>query len=212
MRTDERMIAIALRSPEEGALEGVFQAAATEGTRGAVVAAPHPLYGGSMDSPVVSELAWAAVQVGIASVRFNWRGVGASTGVPSGVAEDADADYGAALAHVAASVPGPIIACGYSFGAVAALRAARLHPRIERAVLVAPPPALLEGESLELAKPLLVLTGERDELAPPGPLRAALDGKPGARLVIVPEADHFFVSGLAHIGREAGAWLEDPLG
>ena len=74
-----------------------------------------------------------------------------------------------------------------------------------------PPPALLEGESLDLPKPLLVLTGERDELAPPEPLRAALDGRSGARLVVVPEADHFFVAGLAHIGREAGGWLEDPL-
>ena len=212
MRTDERMIAIALRAPEEGTLEGVFQAAAGDGTRGAVVAAPHPLYGGSMDSPVVSEIAWAAVQAGIASVRFNWRGVGASTGSPSGEPADADADYAAALAHVADSVAGPIVACGYSFGALAALRAAQLHPRIERALLVAPPPSLLAGAALELAKPLLVLTGERDELAPAARLQAALADQPAARLAVVPEADHFFMSGLADIGREARRWLEAPPG
>jgi len=212
MRTDERMIAIALRAPDEGTLEGVFQAAASEGTRGAVVAAPHPLYGGSMDSPVVSELAWAAVQAGIASVRFNWRGVGASTGTPSGDPTDADADYSAALAHVAASVSGPVVACGYSFGAAAALRAARLHPRIEAAVLVAPPPSLLSGDTAAVEKPLLVLAGERDELAPPGPLRAALEALPATRFVVVPEADHFFVSGLAQVGREARIWLEATLG
>jgi len=208
MRTDERMIAIALRAPDEGTLEGVFQASASDGTRGAVVAAPHPLYGGSMDSPVVSEMAWAAVQAGVASVRFNWRGVGASTGTPSGDPGNADADYAAALAHVAASVSGPVVACGYSFGAAAALRAARRHPRIEGTVLVAPPPSLLSGESLELGKPLLVLTGERDELAPPGPLRAALEGLSATRFVVVPEADHFFVSGLAQIGRDVRIWLE----
>jgi uncharacterized protein len=207
-RHDERMIAIALRAPEEGALEGVFQAGLPGNPEGSVIAPPHPLYGGSMDSPVVSEIAWASARSGIAAVRFNWRGVGASTGIPSGDARDADLDYASALAHVGESVPGKVIACGYSFGAAAALRAACLHPRIGRALLVAPPPSLLQpGALAELRRPLLVLTGEHDHLAPPAALARELESVPLARLAVIREADHFFAAGLAELSRVALEWF-----
>ena len=57
-------------------LEGVWQ----NGDRGAVVAPPHPLYGGSFDNPVVNEIAYALHRLGQASLRVHWRGVGASPG------------------------------------------------------------------------------------------------------------------------------------
>lgn len=204
------MIAIALREPEDGALEGVYQAGHPDNPQGSVIAPPHPLYGGSMDSPVVNEIAWASVRAGIAAVRFNWRGVGASAGVASGETRDADADYAAALAHVAETVPGKVVACGYSFGAAAALRAACLHPRIGRALLVAPPPSLLESGALRgVGKPILVVTGADDQLAPARALAAELDGVPRARIEVIPDADHFFVVGLAELSRIALAWLQD---
>jgi hypothetical protein len=203
------MIAIPLRAPEEGALEGVFQAGHAGNPYGSVIAPPHPLYGGSMDAPVVNEIAWASARAGIAAVRFNWRGVGASAGVASGDPRDADADYAAALAHVAATVPGKVVACGYSFGAAAALRAARLHPRIGRVLLVAPPAPLLERGALrELGRPTLVLTGSDDRLAPAAALAAELEEVPLARLEVLKGADHFFVSGLAELSRLAREWLE----
>lgn len=206
------MIAIALREPEDGALEGVYQAGRPDNPHGSVIAPPHPLYGGSMDSPVVNEIAWASVRAGIAAVRFNWRGVGASAGVASGETRDADADYAAALAHVAETVPGKVVACGYSFGAAAALRAASLHPRIGRALLVAPPPSLLEPGALRgLGKPTLVVTGADDRLAPAEALAAELDGVPQARVEVIPGADHFFVVGLAELSRVALAWLKDTV-
>jgi len=207
-RSDERMVAIALRAPEEGALEGVYQAGDAEQPLGALIAPPHPLYGGSMDSPVANELAYASVRAGIPALRFNWRGVGASTGVASGEARDADADYAAALAHLAETVPGKVIACGYSFGAAAAIRAALLHPRIGRVLLVAPPGPLLEPGALRaLERPTLILTGADDRLAPPRALAAEIEDAPHARLDVIPEADHFFVAGLAELGRRAYAWL-----
>lgn len=213
-RTDERMVAIALRAPEEGALEGVFQAAEVAGPPlGSLIAPPHPLYGGSMDSPVASELAWASVRAGIPALRFNWRGVGASTGLASGDPRDADADYASALAHLAETVPGKVVACGYSFGAAAALRAARLHPRIGRVLLVAPPGALLEPGALRaLERPTLILTGADDRLAPAESLAVEIEDAPRARLEIIPEADHFFTSGLAEVGRRAYAWLAQSAG
>jgi len=207
-RHDERMIAIALRAPEEGALEGVYQAGLPGNAWGSVIAPPHPLYGGSMDSPVVNEIAWASARAGVMAVRFNWRGVGASTGVPSGDPKDADLDYASALAHVADSVPGKVVACGYSFGAGAALRAALLHPRIGRVLLVAPPPSLIApGALAELRRPILVLTGEHDSLAPAAALTRELENVPQARLAVIPEADHFFAAGLAELSRIARDWF-----
>src|SRR5262245_4957545 len=90
----ERMVTIARSDAEAETLEGVFQAGAGDTSCGVLLAPPHPLYGGSLESPVLSELAWAAAQAGCASLRFNWRGIGASAGAPSGEAVDADADYG----------------------------------------------------------------------------------------------------------------------
>ena len=60
-------------------LEGLFLAADVDGT-GAVVAAPHPQMGGSMDHPVLGEVARVCSQAGVASLRVNWRGAGGSAG------------------------------------------------------------------------------------------------------------------------------------
>jgi alpha/beta superfamily hydrolase len=205
----EKAVAIALG---EGrfALDGIFAGAPSLTGGGAVIAPPHPLYGGSMDSPVVSELAYACEKIGIASLRFNWRGVGGSAGAPSGEVADADADYRATLAHLEETVPGPVLACGYSFGAAAALRVAVTRPRVTRLILVSPPLALLDPAALtRFAGPALVITGENDAFAPPAGLEQILTSAPRARLEVVREADHFFMVGLVEIGRAASAWLEE---
>jgi hypothetical protein len=202
---EERVVAIPTR---EGALvlEGIYVAGA--GDAGAVIAPPHPLYGGSMDSPVVAEVAHACSRAGLATLRFNWRGVGASGGRQSGEARHADLDYAAALEHLAATVAGPLTACGYSFGAAAALRAATGFPRVREAILVAPPPALLGAAALGALRRALVIAGEGDAVAPPEELGSLISGAPGAHLEVLPEADHFFTLGLAGIGRAVRRFLE----
>jgi alpha/beta superfamily hydrolase len=208
-RQREKVVVIAL---DQGrfALEGIFVAAPSDTAGGAVLAPPHPLYGGSMESPVLNELAYACEEAGIASLRFNWRGVGASAGEPSGEAADADADYRAATAYLEETVPGPMVACGYSFGAAAALRVGVARPRIARLMLVSPPLALLDPPALTgFAGPALVVAGENDAFAPPAGLEGIVTSAPRARLEVVPEADHFFLTGLAAIGRTAAAWLRE---
>src|SRR5262249_35904781 len=94
------------------ALEGIWQKGAG---RGAVVAPPHPQYGGSLEHPVVSEIASGLYKAGVASLRFNWRGVGASQGRVTGEWSAAEEDFTAALEQVAATLPPPVVAAGYSF-------------------------------------------------------------------------------------------------
>lgn len=209
-RSFERPAAIALRGCDaEGlALEGLFVPGPQPACDGAVIAPPHPSYGGSMESPVVTELAHACAKAGAASLRFNWRGVGASAGETTGDPAAAEADYASALDFVEESVPGALVACGYSFGAAAALWASRERPRVRRLLLVAPPPALLDREAL-LAFPgrVWLAAGERDGLAPPAELeRLAAELRDG-RFVCIPETDHFFLRGLAELSRSAAAWL-----
>jgi hypothetical protein len=206
---EERAVPIPVADASDAAglvLEGLFIASAG-GDGGAVVAPPHPLYGGSMESPVVTELAWGATQSGLASLRFNWRGVGASGGTASGDLAVGQRDYEAALEHMAETVPGDLVATGYSFGAGAALAAGLAHPRVRRLVLVAPPPATLPEAGLRDDQRALVLTGEHDAIAPPATLSAWSSRAGTASFVEIPGADHFFGVGLAAIARETAEWL-----
>jgi alpha/beta superfamily hydrolase len=161
-----------------------------------------------MDSPVVTELCWALKQTGHATVRFNWRGVGASGGEASGEAPDADADYAAALAYLEETAPGPLVAAGYSFGAATAIRIAARSPRVRRLLLVAPPPALLDADALAgFRGRALALVGDRDGFAPLPELSAHFADPERRALEVIPGADHFFMSGLADISRLAREWL-----
>jgi hypothetical protein len=205
---DERGVAIGFGDAGL-ALEARFTEGADAESGGAVIAPPHPLYGGSMDSPVVEEIAFACRKAGFATLPFNWRGVGASGGQPSGEFDDADADYRAALEHLTETVSLPIIGCGYSFGAASALRVAGAQPAIRRLLLVAPPPSLLDPEAVAAFRgPLLVMTGEADSIAPPGPLEEIVGRAQRGRFEVVPQTDHFFASGLSTISRVAGEWFD----
>ena len=102
---------------------------------GAVIAPPHPLYGGSMESPVVTEIAHACERAGLASLRFNWRGVGASAGAVTGDADVGVKDYAASLDWIEDTVEGVITACGYSFGAATAVRSVAGRPRVRHLLL-----------------------------------------------------------------------------
>jgi alpha/beta superfamily hydrolase len=205
-KREERRVAIPMRG-SAFALDGILAPGATESGGGALIAPPHPLYGGSMDSPVVNQMAHACARVGLATLRFDWRGVAGSAGARSGESAHADEDYAAALEHLAESVRGPLAVCGYSFGAAAALRAAGRFPRVREAILVALPPSLIDAGALGDVRRALVIAGEEDEIASPDALRALVAHSRHASLVIVPEADHFFGTGLAAVGRAIESWL-----
>jgi uncharacterized protein len=194
------------------ALEGLF-VPVPDARAAAVVAPPHPLMGGSMESPVVGEVAWACQKAEAASLRFNWRGVGASAGVSSADLAQADEDYRAALDFLADSVSVPRVACGYSFGALAAARAAQTAPGIRRMILVAPPTQMLEADALcRFPGEVLLLAGQDDEWVDAGVLGEIARQSVAARVEVIPGCDHFFMSALDEVGRVLARWWDQGSG
>lgn len=191
------------------ALEGLLIPAPEQpDCAGGIVAAPHPLMGGSMESPVVTELAFALDAAGITSLRFNWRGVGGSAGAPSGDFADADADFAASLAFLRDTVDGPLLAVGYSFGAATALRAAGSIRGLRRLVLVAPPPSMIDAELLEsFCGPVLMVAGDDDRFVDVDVLAHWASRHERVTLEVVPGADHFFMLHLGALRRVVDGWL-----
>lgn len=159
----------------------------------AVIAHPHPLFGGTMDNKVVQTLARACVLTGWRAVRFNFRGVGGSSGThDAGKGELQDL-----LAVVAAHAPtGPLVLAGFSFGAFVTSHAvAALHPgrTPEHIVLVGTAATRFEVAPIapELHTRTLVIHGETDDTVP---LADAMDwARPQSLPVtVVPGVGHFF--------------------
>jgi len=189
------------------ALEGRLGAVATP-RGGFVVCHPHPLYGGDMDNPVVIRAVEVAQAAGYATLRFNFRGAGASEGVhDKGRGEQEDVR--AAMASLAAHVPAGsrIGAMGYSFGAAMAARATR--PGVPEAPLglIAPPLGMYDLDFLETSPGrLLLVAGTVDSYCPLEALHR-LAALTSAEERIIEGADHFFFGKLYPLGEAIGAWL-----
>jgi alpha/beta superfamily hydrolase len=189
-------------------LEGLYTPIAEPARGGAVIAPPHPMMGGSMDSPVVTELAFACQQGGLASLRFNWRGVGASAGQPTGDEASADEDFEAASAFLQDTVPLPIFACGYSFGALAAFRSIARGRPPKRLVLVAPIPSMTDAELLaSYPGEIFMAVGDRDAYAPADDVRALAAAGQSVHLEVIPGCDHFFAMHLRVLREALDGWL-----
>jgi len=180
-------------------LEGVLAPGTASG--GAVITHPHPLFGGSMANNVVWAAGRALTSRGMAALRFNFRGVGRSTGTYGGGVEEA-VDVAAALDFLKSRAPGPHYLVGYSFGAAVAGRALLQGLSADGAIFVAPPIAFMDMAFLPQVPGLkLIIVGDRDELCPLASLRELLaagptpSGDAPARLTeirVIEGTDHFF--------------------
>ena len=178
--------------------------------RGVAISHPHPLYGGDMDNPVVVRAAEVCQEAGLATVRFNFRGVGGSSGTFDNARGEQD-DLIAAHGHLAAALPsgGPVALGGYSFGASVAARVAMRH-RVPALALIAPAlamPALADlGGLASFAGPLLVVAGTADQYCPIDALERLAKSLPQATVRTVDGADHFFFGKLFPLGEIVAAW------
>jgi hypothetical protein len=175
---------------------------------GIVICHPHPLYGGDMDNPVVVRVQEVCAELALATLRFNFRGVGGSTGAHAeGVGEQDDA--AAALDALAKAIGAlPLALAGYSFGArISALVAAR-DARLAALALIAPPLAMYDFAGLDLRRvPTLVVAGTADTYCPPDAFARLGAQRPWVETATVEGADHFFFGKLFPLGQAIGAWV-----
>ncbi len=175
----------------------------------ALICQPHPAYGGSLHSRVVFHLARAFRAGGLATLRFNFRGVGLSEGAfDEGCGEQEDAR--AALAYLGSLHPGvDLVVAGHSFGAWVGLRVGAETDRVRQLVGIGVPVALYEFGFLSgTRKDVLLISGGRDQLSPSHRVRD-LGRRLGARaqVVILPGADHFLEGGLEGMGAVIREWF-----
>jgi alpha/beta superfamily hydrolase len=180
-------------------LEGYWQAGAKG--KGVVITHPHPLYGGTMNNPVVETIQSAYQQHGYSTLRFNFRGAGGSQGnYDNGIGEQDDVR--AAIAYLENMNISAIDLAGYSFGAwVNAGVAAERRTSIESMVMISPPVGFIEFENAnELNCLKLVVTGSRDEIAPVNQIRDMLPAwNPDALFEIIDDCDHFYSGHLSEL-------------
>jgi hypothetical protein len=169
-----------------------------------------------MDNPVVVRLVEIWSDLGLVTLRFNFRGVGGSTGV-HGQGADEQHDVEAAIAHLASLVGSgrPLLLAGYSFGAAVVAEVARQHAELAGVVLVAPPLARLDPKRFtgleRFGEHVLVVAGSDDEICPADGLARVCDAIPRATIHVIDGANHFFFGKLYPLGEAVTTWTRARL-
>ena len=177
-----------------GPLEAIVEVpSGFDGHRVAVVCHPHPVYGGTMDNKVVHTTARALQERGRATVRFNFRGTGASAGAfddGRGETEDALAVCDYALERWTGA---SLTVAGFSFGAFVAFQVAARRP-LEQLYTIAPPLRRFDFERLPVPRiPWIVIQGDRDELVDHEAVLAwTRTLEPPPTVTLIAGAEHFF--------------------
>jgi alpha/beta superfamily hydrolase len=177
----------------------------------AVCGHPHPLHGGTMHTKALYQTAKALTRVGVAALRFNFRGVGASAGTFDAGPGEQD-DFRAAMTFVAGRFPGlPLWAAGMSFGAWIALSVGADDPRVSLLLGVAPPVDRYDFSALAACtKPKFFVHGEDDELVSAKEIRKfyapLLEPK---ELVLIEDANHLFEGKTSLVGDAVEGLLAD---
>ncbi|MDA1331479.1 MAG: alpha/beta hydrolase [Proteobacteria bacterium] len=171
-----------------GSLEIVVNEPSDTSIGCALIAHPHPLYGGTFNNKVVQTLAKAFCALGLTAVRFNFRGVGNSDGVYDGGTGEIE-DFEAVLTYASNRFqPKYLIFSGFSFGTYVVARAAK-DKRPHQVVLIAPAVGKFKIENVPADS--LVLHGEEDDVVL---LSDVLDwARPQhVPVTVLPGAGHFF--------------------
>lgn len=179
----------------------------------AVVAHPHPLHGGTLDNNVVHRTARGLFEAGLAVVRFNFRGTGASEGVHDGKGGEEE-DLRAVVAWLAARYAGvELWAAGFSFGARTVAGLAPKEPRIARVVLVALPVLAYDCSfALKVAQPGAIFMAGADGFGTLAALRSQMPALlQRFHAEEVPDVDHFFTGALDELRARVRGWAETTL-
>jgi alpha/beta superfamily hydrolase len=199
-----------------GQLEAILKEPAGEPRGAALVCHPHPLGGGTMHNKVVFRAAAGLTDAGLVTLRFNFRGVGASTGEHDGAAEKQDVRD--ALDYLSANYPQyEITLAGFSFGTRMGSEVAITDERVARLISIGTPVDKYDDfDYLEnLRKPILFVHGDRDEFGSVESLRKLVDKvsrNAETELVIFENCGHFFDEHLAELRETVKNWVLRKLG
>ena len=181
---------------EKAALEGIVSVPEgfPEPYAALVLCHPHPTLRGNMDNPIISAICASADRLGIATLRFNFRGVDGSEGEFTN-GETEQEDVKAAL-NLARNWPGidkkRVALVGYSFGAGVILRGLRNYKNAASLTLIAPPISAVQESCIRGDKrPKLFMVGQNDRIVDSAELQRALDEvREPVQFREIPETDH----------------------
>ncbi|MEP6903557.1 MAG: alpha/beta fold hydrolase [Actinomycetota bacterium] len=194
-----------------GELEAILKKPAGEAHGAALVCHPHPMGGGTMHNKVVFRAAAGLVDAGLITLRFNFRGVGLSSGTHDGEAEKQDVRD--AINYLAENYPHqPITLAGFSFGSRMGTEVAVEDERIVRLISIGTPVDKYDDfDYLEnLRKPILFVHGDRDEFGSVESLQKLVDkvsANTETQLVIFENCGHFFDEHLNELRETVRDWV-----
>jgi alpha/beta superfamily hydrolase len=176
----------------------------------AVVCHPHPLGGGTLHNKVVFRAARGLEAANVATLRFNFRGVGTSAGTHDN-GEGEQGDVQAAIDWCQKKHPGiKLIVGGFSFGSWVASRVACELPDVDGIFLIGTPVNKYDFSFLRhCEKPMLFLHGTQDEHGDAGKLEKLTANIRNAETVIVTGADHFFTKQIEAVEQTMRSWAEE---
>lgn len=196
-----------------GQLEAILKEPRTEPRGLALVCHPHPLGGGTMHNKVVFRAASGLVDAGLITLRFNFRGVGASTGTHNEI-EGGIEDVRDALEWLKLEYPAqPITLAGFSFGTRTGMEVGKDGPDVVRLVSIGTPVDKYGDFDflIGVRKPILFVHGDQDEFGAIGNVRTLFGEvakQADAELVIFDKCGHFFDDHLNELRDTVRAWVE----
>ena len=194
-----------------GQLESILKEPSGEPKGIAVVCHPHPLGGGTLHNKVVFRIAAGLVDAGLITLRFNFRGVGASTGVHNEI-EGGKEDIRNALDYMAERFSGqPITLAGFSFGSRTGMEVGIHDDRVVRMISVGTPVDKYNdyGFLTNVRKPILFIHGDHDEFGAVENIKKLFEEitkNTDAELVIVKDSGHFFDEHLNEVRETVKNW------
>lgn len=179
----------------------------------AVIAHPHPLYGGSMDNKVVTTLVRMYNRLGVTAVRFNFRGVGGSAGTHDQGCGEVEDLLAVARWALDCQPDAGLLLAGYSFGSAMAAAAAERVPARHLALIAPPVDRYPYAPGGDFPCATAIVLGGADELVDAEAVTSwAADRAAVGRLILLPGASHFFHGQLATLEQELAPAVAAALG
>ena len=194
-----------------GPLEALLDLPEGEPRAVAVFGHPHPLHGGTMHTKALYQAAKAMPRIGVAALRFNFRGVGRSAGTFDAGAGEQD-DFRAAIQYAQQRFADvPVWAAGMSFGSWIALTVGAEDTRVSLLLGIAPPVDRYDFSALKTCTlPKFIIHGENDELISIKEIRKFYSQLPEPKeLVVLEDANHLFEGRTTDVGEAVEDLLAD---